>query len=90
MSDAHNTTAEPTDEHRIFDDIRGRHGAVECGLGSITVRPPDRASRLYPLLYRLYGTRACFLSRSSGSRGVIFLSEGQAAERGFVLMWRQE
>ena len=89
-SNAHNAAAEQTDEHRIFHDIRGRQGAVECGLGSSTVRPPHRASSLYPLLYSLYCTRACVLSRSSGSRGVIFLSEGAAAERGFVLMWRQE
>ena len=38
------------DEHRIFHDIRGLQGAVECGLGSSTVRPPHRASCLYPLL----------------------------------------
>ena len=30
------------------------------------------------------------LKSSESSRGVIFLSEGAAAERGFVLMWRQE
>ena len=33
MSNAHNTTSEQTDEQRIFHDIRGRQGAVECGLG---------------------------------------------------------
>ena len=76
--------------HRIFHDIRGRQGAVECGLGSSRVHPPHRASCLYPLLYSLYCTREYVLSRSSGSKGVIFLSEGRAAERGFVLMWRQE
>ena len=49
-SNAHNAAAEQTDEHRIFHDIRGRQGAVECDLGSSIVPPPHRAS--YPLLLR--------------------------------------
>lgn len=36
--------------HRIFHDIRGRQGAVGCGLGSSTVRLPHRAPSLYPQL----------------------------------------
>ena len=63
---------------------------IETKTARYTTLSPHRASCLYPLLYSLYCTRACVLSRSSGSRGVLFFSEGAAAEGGFVVMWRQE
>ena len=70
-----------------------RNDLEECALTS-TVHLSHRASCLYPLLVVL---QACVCSFSQQQQqqqqqqqGCVSPSQGAAAERGFVLMWRQE